>query len=242
MMQHFDGTRFFYPHYRHTKTFKDFLKWQRTRQKGSWPTWVTLDTFDQPPAHIDDEVRISFVGHSTVLLQVNGLNILTDPVWSKHIGPVSWAGPKRVHAPGIHFNDLPTIDLVLLSHTHYDHLDRPTMKRLRKKHNPQIIAGLGVDKVLNRFGLTATTLNWYDNITIKGTKITFVPAHHWTNRTPWDRNKSLWGGFIIHTSQGQIYYAGDTAFESTFYALQHPLFYSLLAKQSSVRQIFGSTT
>ena len=124
---HFDGQRFFNPGKPMDKGFWEVLKWRWTRQPQPWPEYSELPFTDKPPQRVaGNQLRVSFVGHVTLLIQTQGLNILTDPVWSDRASPFTWIGPKRVHPPGIRFEDLPPIGLVLISHNHYDHLDLAT--------------------------------------------------------------------------------------------------------------------
>jgi N-acyl-phosphatidylethanolamine-hydrolysing phospholipase D len=134
----------------------------------------------------------TWIGHSTVLLQVGGLNILTDPVFSQRAFPVQWMGPRRVMDPGLTIDRLPPIDLVLLSHNHYDHLDRPAVKRIARAH-PRVswVVPLGVGSYVRRWGAREITeLDWWQEIEIKGVRITATPARHFSGRTPRDRNRS----------------------------------------------------
>lgn len=124
-------------------------------------------------------------------------------------------GPKRIRNPGIAFENLPKIDVILISHSHYDHLDFATIKKIYDRDKPQIIVGLGVDKQIKRYGkkIIAHSLDWYESKKITDdVEIFFTPAHHWSNRSLFDRNKSLWGSFVIKTTSGNIYFAGDTAY------------------------------
>jgi hypothetical protein len=123
---HFDGTHFFDPDGAPPKSLVDVLRWQfgSGRKRQAWPEWVPSPYADTPPPRVTgDKVRFSFVGHASWLIQTSGLNILIDPVWSERASPVRWGGPKRHNAPGVAFEALPAIDIVLVSHGHYDHLD-----------------------------------------------------------------------------------------------------------------------
>lgn len=213
-LTYFDGKRFFFPGHQHQKRWRDVIKWSFTRKRGNWDHIPKRAVFDQPPERVTKGLRVSFVGHATLLIQTMGLNILTDPVWAAQIGPYSRFGPKRKTPPGILFENLPPIDCVLLSHTHYDHLDWKTMRDLSKRFSPHVITGLQTEKVLNRMGVfDVTSLGWYETSLFKGLPVTFVPAYHWTNRTLFDVNQSLWGGFMLKLPKGYCYFAGDTAFE-----------------------------
>ena len=126
---HFDGLRFFDPHEPYHKNLIDVIKWRWQANRPIWPNKVENKQFDHPPIKVKEtgQLRVSYVGHLTFLIQINGLNILTDPIWSERASPVSFAGPKRVIDPGIRFEDLPPIDVIWISHNHYDHLDLATL-------------------------------------------------------------------------------------------------------------------
>jgi L-ascorbate metabolism protein UlaG (beta-lactamase superfamily) len=129
---------------------------------------------------------------------------------------VQWAGPKRVTPPGIAFEDLPPIDVVLVSHNHYDHMDGPTLARLRERHNPLVIAPLGNEHVLRGIDddMRVRTLDWWQHAVLDddSVRVHVVPVYHWSRRSMFDRNKALWGGFVVETPGGKIYYGGDTGF------------------------------
>ena len=201
------------------KGFDDFLQWRRTRDQGPWPEWVDAQPGPPPPTRVTSgELRVTFINHSTLLLQVDGLNILTDPIWSERTSPLSWAGPKRVRPPGLRFEDLPPIDAVLISHNHYDHLDIPTLERLAADHGPQIFAGLGNRALLESEGIGgATDMDWWQSEGL-GDEVclTAVPAQHFSGRGLFDRNETLWMGFVLETSSGVVYFAGDTGFGPHF--------------------------
>ncbi|NLH46974.1 MAG: MBL fold metallo-hydrolase [Myxococcales bacterium] len=224
---HFDGKKFFNPEIDdHLHGFTDMVKWQFTREPGAWRGYVELPPGPPPPARVAaGELRVTFVNHSTVLLQFDGLNILTDPIWSERAGPVSWAGPKRAHSPGIRLADLPPIDAILLSHNHYDHLDLPTLRQLRDRWNPPIFTGLGNDRYLAKKGLAkVTALDWWQRTAGPGgLAITFVPAQHFTGRSMTDHFQTLWGGFFLQSAAGGIYFAGDTGYASHFRQIRERL-------------------
>src|SRR5271154_6749004 len=145
---HFDGQHFFnppdgVPAMPHGGA--SVLKWLLTRRPASWRKWIDAPPGPTPPERVNDgKIRVTFVGHSTLLIQLEGLNILCDPIWSHRASPLSWIGPPRHRAPGIHFDQLPTIDLVLQSHDHYDHFDVPTLRRITAQRNPDFAVPLGV--------------------------------------------------------------------------------------------------
>jgi L-ascorbate metabolism protein UlaG (beta-lactamase superfamily) len=153
------------------------------------------------------------VNHSTVLIQYAGINILTDPIWSERASPFSWIGPRRFAPPGVPFENLPKIDLVLLSHNHYDHLDVPTLKRIAAARQARFVVPLGLAGLLSRHGIRAEKeMDWWDT----AGPITCVPAHHFSARRVNDRNRTLWCGYWIATTAGPVYFAADTAFGPHF--------------------------
>ena len=156
------------------------------------------------------------VGHATLLVQMHGLNILTDPVWSERVSPLSFVGPKRVNAPGIDFADLPRIDVVLLSHNHYDHLDLATLARLKAAHDPLVITPLGNDAIIRAAvpDMRIETRDWGESVEVNGATVHIEPAHHWSARGARDRSMALWCGFVVEAPAGKVYFAGDTGFHA----------------------------
>lgn len=219
-MSNFDGKKFINPDKINGRGLYDMLKWALTGDRGEWKQLYRTDVnfpeasnFAQP-----DELSITFVNHATFLIQMGGLNILTDPIWSRRASPYSWVGPKRMRPPGIRFDDLPAIDLVLISHNHYDHLDLRTVLRLKEQHDPQFITPLGVGQYLNKHDITKTVdLNWWEEHKISHElKITGVPAQHFSGRGVFDRDQTLWCGYVLESPSDTIYFAGDTAYGSFF--------------------------
>jgi L-ascorbate metabolism protein UlaG (beta-lactamase superfamily) len=156
-------------------------------------------------------MKVTWIGHSTVLVQTEGLNILTDPIWSRRASPFGFIGPARVRQPGIRFEDLPKIDIVVVSHNHYDHMDVATLKRLWDRDRPRIVTSLGNDVILARRGIGSTALDWGGRTSIRpGIEVVVERNHHWSSRWFTDRNRALWSAFTIVTPGGNIFYAGDT--------------------------------
>jgi L-ascorbate metabolism protein UlaG (beta-lactamase superfamily) len=217
---HFDGRRFFNP------TLKpDFapslpmLSRMLREPRNGWPR--TIENTGVPRLHGPlerDEIAITFVGHATFLIQFDGLAILTDPVWSNRAGPFNLTGPRRVREPGVAFEALPNIDLVLLSHNHYDHLDKATLKALRHAFDPAICFAAGDMRLIRPFGFRdMRELDWWDEAHFdSGLKITFTPAQHSSARGLHDRHRSLWGGAMIESRGRRIYFCGDSGYAPHF--------------------------
>ncbi|MBB4237934.1 MBL fold metallo-hydrolase [Rhizobium esperanzae] len=211
---HFDGRRFFNPGSNVTdKSLLDILRWRRTSRPSPWPARVDIEP--AVPDRRAGDARVTIVGHATVLIQVRDVNIVTDPLWSERASPVGFAGPKRVSPPGIAFDDLPAIDVVLLSHNHYDHLDIATLRRLVERDQPLIITPLGNDRTVKAAIPRAKVHagDWWDGHRVNdAVDVTILPALHWSARGLGDRRKALWGGFAIRSAGHLIYFAGDTAY------------------------------
>ncbi|SOD80656.1 MBL fold metallo-hydrolase [Spirosoma fluviale] len=215
---HFDGKKFFNPDMPE-RTSGGLLKWLFNRDKGPWPEQPDAYVGARPATRIEgDSLVLTFVNHSTFLIQTAGLNILTDPVWSKRVGPTSWLGVKRKRPPGLRFEELPPIDVVLLSHNHYDHLDLPTIEKLVKVHNPLFVTPLGVSylpKSVN--GRITRELDWNDTLRInEKLALTCTQAQHFSNRGLGDREETLWCGYLLHTSFGTTYFCGDSGYGAHF--------------------------
>lgn len=212
--EHFDGLRFFNPGQMSTdRSLGDIWRWRRTSRPAQWPGSVAV----QPvvPEKKVAGLCVTMIGHATVLVQVAGLNILTDPVWSERASPVAWAGPKRVTAPGVAFESLPPIDVILISHNHYDHLDLATLQRLHMAHDPLIIVPLGneciIKKVLPHARIVAG--DWHTQVAVNSVlTVTLTPAYHWSARGIFDRRMALWAGFWLDTPEWKLWFAGDTAY------------------------------
>jgi len=218
MSDHFDGTRFFDPHGSPPKSLAEVLRWQfgGDRVRSRWPDWVPSPYVDTPPQRVDGEqARFSFVGHASWLIQVAGLNILLDPVWSERASPFTFVGPRRRNDPGIAFEALPPIDAVLVSHGHYDHLDVATLSRLQARFAPRVITPLGNDVTMRAAdpAIRAEPFDWQDRIELgAGVAVTLVPTRHWSARGLFDRNKALWASFVLETPAGKFYLVADSSY------------------------------
>jgi L-ascorbate metabolism protein UlaG (beta-lactamase superfamily) len=225
---HFNGRRF------HNVTPRShgllaLLRWLTSRQRGKWNPNLRAPFGPKPlavvpsPGDPADELRITFVNHSTFLIQCFGVNILTDPIWSERASPFAWAGPKRMRNPGVRLQDLPRIHVILLSHDHYDHMDFPTLRQLWKTHRPTFYTGLGNARRLRELGIDRVIeMDWWHREELpRGLRLTSTPAQHFSGRTPLDRDTTLWCSFIIeppeeHAASGAIYFGADTGFGQHF--------------------------
>ena len=197
----------------------DLLKWTWQRQQGPWEFVEPTTRAAPPPPRVGDgELRVTLIGHATVLLQMHGVNILTDPVYAERVGPFSWLGSPRFTPPGIPFAQLPKIDVVLISHDHYDHMDVPTLKALCERDHPRFIVPLGNDIRLAGWEISgAKALDWWQSQELApGLTVTAVPVRHWSRRGPTDFGTTLWAGFVLSAPGGPVFFAGDTGWGSHF--------------------------
>lgn len=157
------------------------------------------------------DATVTWVGHSTVLVQLDGLNILTDPQWSDRASPITFAGPKRLMPPGVQLEQLPPIDLVLISHDHYDHLDVDTVRHLARLYHPLFLVPLGLKSWFAELGITEVEeLNWWEDRQVHGLTVTCLPAQHFSGRTLWDGNSRLWSSWAVAGKKKRFFFAGDT--------------------------------
>jgi len=214
---HFRVGRFFNPDVP-DHNFWQALRWMRTRVPEPWRPWIPSEPGPPPPSRVaGSTLRTTFINHATFLLQTAGINILTDPVWSLRVSPVQWTGPKRHRAPGIRLEDLPPIDAILISHNHYDHFDRPTLRTLAQIHRPAVFCPLGLARPLRRLGFREIhQLDWGQSVGWRGIPVHCVRAQHFAARTPFDRNRTLWCGWVLCPDGGNLYFAGDSGFGSFF--------------------------
>jgi L-ascorbate metabolism protein UlaG (beta-lactamase superfamily) len=217
---HFDGERFFNPGAPAGKGWRDLLRWQRTRSPAPWPQWRPVPIECSLPANVGtDEVAVTFINHMTCLIRFAGLTLLTDPIYSQRASPLQWLGPRRVHAPGVRFEQLPRIDVVFVSHNHYDHMDLATLKRLARAQSPPplFVTGLGNAAFLREHGITsAVELDWWGQAILPNAILMFTPAQHWSSRGLSGRNRTLWGGLWISVGRRTVYFSGDTGYSSLF--------------------------
>jgi len=160
---------------------------------------------------------VTWVGHATLLVQVGGVNVLTDPQWSDRASPLSWAGPRRLSPPGLAFDQLPPIHVVLISHDHYDHLDLATVKRLAAAHDPLFVVPLGLKRWFADNGMTRVEeLDWWQSTEQRGVRLVCVPAQHFSQRTLWDANRRLWASWAVIAPERRLYFSGDTGYFDGF--------------------------
>jgi L-ascorbate metabolism protein UlaG (beta-lactamase superfamily) len=216
--RHFDGKRFFNPEAPQVRGFLDVLRWKLTSRPEGSARFVSDVIPSQPPSCVgDNQLRVTLINHSTLLIQQSGGNILTDPIWSERASPFSSIGPRRRREPGVRFEDLPRIDIVLLSHNHYDHLDLATLRRLADRGQSQFIVPAGVARWLKSRSIgPAHEMDWGDSVPTGSTTVHSVPALHFSARGLFDRNRTLWCGYVIETPDRVIYFAGDTGFGKHF--------------------------
>lgn len=218
---HYDGSRFFNPTATEKQTLWDVAKMLATSRLVKWPAHVENHPALRLSAPLGPrDVALTFVGHASMLVQFAGVNVLTDPVWSSRASPVAFAGPRRVREPGIPFADLPRIDIVLVSHNHYDHMDVATLRRLRGAFDPAFVCALGDREKFLALGITKVTeLDWWDSCRVGPCDLTFVPTQHFSGRGVLDRNRALWGGFMITVGGVRVLFGGDAAYSSHFSAI-----------------------
>ncbi len=217
-VKHFDGSRFYNPNSPQAPGLLDALRWKLTSRGEPSPRFVSDVVESIPPRQVEDgELRATVVNHSTVLLQQHTSHILTDPIWSERSSPLSWIGPRRRRSPGVRREDLPRIDIVLISHNHYDHLDLKTLRWLAGRGDAAFIVPIGVSRLLRSEKIGPTyELDWGESKEMAATTVHCVPATHFSSRTLMDRNKTLWCGYVISGENGLIYFAGDTGFGDHF--------------------------
>jgi L-ascorbate metabolism protein UlaG (beta-lactamase superfamily) len=231
LSDHCDGERFFNP-YATPRPFRDVIKWARTRERTAWPARLALNSQPAPPASVAaGQVAVTFIGHSTFLLRTATTVIVTDPVFTSHAGPFGRMGPRRVRLPALEPSRLPPVDLVLVSHNHYDHLQPSSLRLFADRAT--YVAPLGVPPQLKVPSLSVPPLNvppqggsyksrkveeldWWQATKVGSAEITCVPAQHFSARTPWDRDRTLWCGYIVRVDGVTIYYAGDSGYGPHF--------------------------
>lgn len=224
---HFDGRRFINPTLAEqiSPGLSDIFGMIR-ETRAEWPR--NLENTGAPQLDADlgqNGMALTFVGHATFLIQLPGMNILTDPVWSDRASPVSWAGPRRVRPPGVGFDALPDIDVVLISHNHYDHLDLATLRRLNERFAPTFLVPLGNRSLLESIGISSVhEMDWWDGFeAASATIIVFTPSQHSSGRGLFDRGRSLWGSFFIQRGGRSVFFGGDGGYSTQFAEIRERL-------------------
>jgi L-ascorbate metabolism protein UlaG (beta-lactamase superfamily) len=212
---HFDGKRFFNPTRANGQPASAVPR-MLSEPRKPWPSNIAVSPV-RPPALGDSAAVITFVGHATFLIQTPKGNVIIDPMFSERASPLSFVGPRRVRAPAVRFDDLPPIALVLLSHNHYDHCDAHSLRAIATRWNPLVVTPIGNGRLLRSFGLQhVEELDWWQRSTRSIIPVSLTRAQHFSARTPFDRNRALWGGFAIDVGGRQIFHAGDTGYGPHF--------------------------
>lgn len=233
---HFDGKKFhnLNPEAVGREGILAVLKWKLSTTPQTWPDLME----DNHPPNIvprvhGHEARFTYINHASMLIQYQGINMITDPHFSLRTSPLQFLGPRRHRKAGLEIDQLPPIDFVLISHNHYDHMDTDSLKALEARFHPKYFVGLGDRKNLPAECRASTTeMDWWQEHTLEdGVKIIYVPVQHWSSRTPFDTNDALWGGYVIHSREKKIFFAGDTGYADHFKKLRErmgPMDVSLL--------------
>lgn len=210
---HFDGERFFVPGHKQDKSRKDLMR-MAGGSRARWPRPIPSPYAPKPDAHVAG-LRSTLIGHASFLVQAAGLNLLIDPVFARRASPFTFAGPVRANPPGIALDDLPPVHAVLITHSHYDHMDKQALRALARRHRPRFICPLGVDVLLRHQRVAApevTALDWWDAAELGPLAVHAVPTYHWSARGLRDRRQTLWCSFAIATPSGLLYHIGDTGY------------------------------
>jgi len=222
MTDHFDGHRYFNPNGANGPSLSmvpRMLLTPRTR----WPVSIPVQP-QKPPIVQGQQVAITSIGHASFLIQAAGTGVLTDPVYADRASPSQSTGPRRVRAPGVRFDDLPPVSIVLLSHNHYDHCDLRALLELKRRFEPTVITPIGNRRLLRSVGIDQVEeLDWWNASTRSSIPITLTPAQHNSARGMFDRNHALWGGFLIEVAGKRIFFAGDSGYGPHFEEIRRRL-------------------
>jgi L-ascorbate metabolism protein UlaG (beta-lactamase superfamily) len=217
---HFDGKKFKTPGSPDREGISGFFKWQLKRESGVWSPYRDEPAGPPPPHHVEPgQMRVTFINHATTLIQLDGFNVLTDPIYSARASPFTFAGPHRVRPPGIKFEDLPPIHAIVLSHNHYDHMNIETLRRVQTAFpHVEIFAGLGNRPFLESQGLKQVhELDWGQSLDVGELKIRSVKNQHFSNRGLFDNDGTLWTAWVLEGPKaGKAYFAGDTGYGPHF--------------------------
>lgn len=224
LSDHYNGDTFFNPGNHEIKSLWQVLKWKLTTEASPWPATVPNRKYPFATFSPDQRAKITFINHATFLLQFEDLTVLTDPIFAKRASPVSFAGPKRVREPGLRLEELPAVDVVIISHNHYDHLSLESLKHIDEKFHPLFLVPLGDEELLKKAGIqNVREMDWWQEQRVKEHTITFLPAQHWSARGLFDKCKSLWGSYFISGKDFKTYFAGDTGYSDHFKRIRERL-------------------
>ena len=216
------------------KTFSELIRWQIERRQQGLPKppqqpvpvqaadLVSVHNYGRPVGGKPQPPAITWIGHDSMLVQAGGLNVLTDPVFSERASPVQFFGPRRAQAPGIALADLPLINVVPISHNHYDHLDKDSVldiaRRSEAAGKPTLfLVPLGIKAWFTDLGISnVIEMDWWDSKTYKGVEFNFTPVQHWSARSFGDRSQTLWGGYAVFAPDFHWYFSGDTGYSRDF--------------------------
>jgi L-ascorbate metabolism protein UlaG (beta-lactamase superfamily) len=217
---HFNGKTFFNPGGASGRGLRDLLKWKLNAHPVPWPKRVKVVRRPVPPPPVSDGVVATWVGHATFVLRTKSATIISDPMFSETAGPLPGLGPRRAAAPGVDFDAVPRVDLILLSHDHYDHCDLPTLRRLARRDDPIVVSPLGHRALLAGAGLSRIVeLDWWESrACAPGAEVTLVPARHWSRRRPFGTDTRLWGGFMVRSGGRLVYFAGDSGYQDGLFS------------------------
>jgi L-ascorbate metabolism protein UlaG (beta-lactamase superfamily) len=196
------------------------LGWGTLSEAETWPDWIEVEQQTIANERVYEGISVTFINHASFLVQVAGVNILTDPVYARRASPFQWAGPERVHAPGVKLEDLPPIDVIIISHNHYDHLDEFTLRHFAQMDKqPLVLSGLGNGQLFDQLGLdNYRDLDWENSVSAHGLDFVFTECRHRSGRGIYDQMKTLWGAFVVKTPAGNIYFGGDSGYSPHFKA------------------------
>jgi L-ascorbate metabolism protein UlaG (beta-lactamase superfamily) len=217
---HFNGKTFFNPGDAGVPGLGAVLRWKMNSKPVPWPDHVDVQARPLPAPPTGDGVIATWIGHSSFLLRTAGLCIVTDPQFSRTAGPTSWLGAKRTMPPAPALEAVPKVDLVLLSHDHYDHCDLPSLRFLAKRDSSAVVAPLGHGPLLREAGFrNVVEFDWWQSGTpAVGAEVTLVPARHWCRRSPFSTNTRLWGGFMLRAGGRLVYFVGDSGYEEGLFS------------------------
>lgn len=218
LSNHYDGKKFFNINPVEKRNFLDIFKWRWEGGRQEWPTQVANTAKPNFPSKSDpNRIHITYINHASSLIQIDGVNIITDPMFSERASPIEWIGPKRVRAPGAQISELPNIHYVIISHNHYDHLDLPSLRQLNEKFHPHFLVPLGNAELLKGEGIEKVTeMDWEQTFKSDNVLIDFLSIQHWSARGLFDRFETLWGAYYITIGKWKILFVGDAGYSNEY--------------------------